>query len=439
MHATRSALLPPGPTSPMLETLRYMRDPIAYYAQRRRAYGDPLTLPTLNGPLVVTGHPEGARTIFSLGEDETEAWLPEILGTLVGERSVIVMSGERHRRERKLLNPHFHGARMRAYGRLMQDVAREVSAAWPVGVPFDVRPHLQAISLRIILRAVFGLDDPDQMRETEAATVRYVARGNRPTVVFPKLRADLWGLGPWAGFLRARTHYHALVELQIRRRRAAAGEDILSMLLAARYEDGSAMSDAHIRDELVTLLTAGHETTAQMLSWALAELLRSPAVLDRLRAELRALGPDPEPEQIAASPYLDAVCCETLRRRPINAEVPRVLRKPITLLGHALPAGTAVATSVPLLHSRQDLYPQPELFRPERFLTRKFSPFEFVSFGGGARRCLGAAFAMYEAKLVLYELLTGLSLRLADTRPAVAQFFGITMGPRGGVPVVRTA
>jgi cytochrome P450 len=207
-------------------------------------------------------------------------------------------------------------------------------------------------------------------------------------------------------------------------------------MMSARYEDGSAMSDNELRDQLHLLLFAGNDTTATALSWAFYRLDRQPEERARVLSEIEALGPHPEPDALTSLPYLDAVCQETLRIHPVAADVGRLVQKPLPMMGFTVPAGTMISTSVLLLHDRDDLYPEPRRFRPDRFLTRKFSPFELIPFGGGPRRCIGAAFAMYEMKLVLATLLRAYRFRLVKDAPVRCVRRGITMGPKGGIPMI---
>lgn len=440
--APNPSQLPPRGGPALVEVLRYLRDPEGYCAARLRRDGDPFCVASLNGDVVITNHPDSIRQVYALSDDEYYLWQAELIAGIVGKGSVLALEGDAHKRERRLLNPPFHGQRMRAYGRLMRELTHQVMRACPLGEELDARRAMQSISLRVILRAVFGVSEPERVQRFEEASLRFMARANHPMSFFPFLRKEFGGIGPWAEFRKAWTHFTALLAEQ--RQLAAqspAQEDILSLLVNARYDDGSRMSDDQIRDELITLLIAGHETTATSLSWALYALHGQPALLGRLREELvrKGLGPDADPEQVAGNAYLEAVCNETLRRYPIVAEVFRRIKAPLTLGRYTLPAGTSVATSILMLHKRHDLYPQPEVFRPERFLERRFTPWEFAPFGGGSRRCVGAAFALYEMKIVLHALLTGYELSLATTKPIQPVMYGLTMGPKGGVPIRITA
>ncbi len=438
MYATpitpRSHDLPPGPKATIRHTLLFVRDPYEFFDAQYRRYGDPCTLWTRQGPLVITGDPELARAVFTLPPEAVEPWGTELLGAFLGPRSVIMSGGERHRRDRKLLTPPFNGARMRAYGKIIVEATREETRGWGAGWEGSVQSITTAVSLDVIVRAVFGIDQAGR-RERAAAIVKRDVEAMVPSILFlPPLRHTFLGLGPWSRFTRARSDLDALLygEIAAKREPAARGEDILSLIVAARYDDGSAMSDSEVRDQLITLLAAGHETTATALAWALFWTHKDPAIAADLRAELAPLGPDPEPEAIVGLPLLDAVCLETLRLHPIVSDVARRLRAPMRLGRYELPVRAGVGVTTRTLHANARLYPDPDAFVARRFLGAKPSPFGYAPFGGGSRRCLGAAFAMYEMKLVLATLLASFDLELLDRNAAPVRR-NITMGPRGGV------
>jgi cytochrome P450 len=323
---------------------------------------------------------------------------------------------------------------MRAYGRLIIDVTREETRGWKAGWESSVHPTTTAISLDVIVRAVFGIDQAGK-RERAGSIVKKDVESMVPSIMFlPRLRRALFGLGPWSRFTRARRELDELLYREIADRRGApkVGEDILSLILAARYDDGSAMTDQEVRDQLITLLAAGHEATATALAWALYWTHRDPSLAAELRAEIAALGPDPEPDAIAALPLLDATCLETLRLHPIVPDVARRLRAPMTLGRYTLPARTGIGVTTRTLHSNPALYPRPAEFDAKRFLGTKPPLFGYALFGGGSRRCLGAAFATYEMKLVLATLLSTFDLTLLDQN-AVPFRRNLTMGPRGGI------
>jgi cytochrome P450 len=294
----------------------------------------------------------------------------------------------------------------------------------------------QWISLEVIIRAVFGVQDPAHIEVLRAALIELVAATVPSLLFFPWLRRPWGGLSPFVRYDRAIKRVEALIYGEIAARRAQpdeAREDILSLLLAARDEAGEGMRDQELRDELLTLLFAGHETTGIALAWASYWLHRNPGSLERLRAEIDALGDSPDPEVIARLPYLDAVCNETLRLHPIVPDIPRMLARPLEVGGHHLapPLGVAVATT--LIHRRESLYPEPDLFRPERFLERRFTPFEYLPFGGGHRRCIGAAFATYELKIVLATFIRHARLDLAEPGVVKVARRNVVLGPATGV------
>jgi cytochrome P450 len=384
-----------------------------------RRYGDPFTLPVIHTTWVITGDPEEARRIFTADPETFGPMAGEEARFMVGAASFPMLEGEQHLASRRLLAPPFHGARMRAFGQIMADSAVRVLSGMPPGAEFKAQDTGQAISLDVILEAVFGVSDPERKAKFRRSIMELLNSQPGLLVILRPLQREFGGFGPFARFMRRKRALDALLaeELAQRRRAASDGPDILHMMMAARRADGSAMSDDELRDQLFFLLLAGHETSAVSMAWALYELHRHPSALDRLLAEIEAAGPDAEPDAIAALPYLDAVCQETLRIHPLLSFVPRLLRRPFELKGYRLPVGVNVAVGIGLVHAREDLYPEPARFRPERFLERKFSPFEFLPFGGGTRRCLGAAFALYEMKIVLAAILRDHRFTLLDTGP----------------------
>jgi cytochrome P450 len=436
---TRMNHLPPGPRSALLTTLAYLRDPYGTLLDARR-HGDPHGWPTFLGNMVVTSDPAGVRALFSAEPDTFLAMGAELLGPLLGESNLILLSGERHRAMRKLQMPPFHGARMRTYGQLIVDTAEAHTERWSGLDSIPVHRTMQEISLEVILRAVLGLHDAAAREELKAAILALIA-ALKPSFMFAKvLRRPLGGLSPWARFVRCRQHATSLfaAELRARRESQEPRDDILSLLLSARYEDGTALSDDELMTQMMNLIVAGHETTASTLAWAFQHIHRAPAVRARLVEELRALPASPlDPETVAHLPYLDAVCSETMRLTPVVTLVGRQLRQGMTLQGYELPAGGHVGIAILQVHRRPELYPEPEVFRPERFLERTFSPFEYLPFGGGARRCIGAAFAVYEMKLVLATALRKFDLRLASAAPFQVAVRNTTVGPREEIRMTR--
>jgi len=439
MRAMSEPSLPPGPRSKLGATAGYARNPLQYFLAAAKKYGDPFLMRTMFGTWFVTGHPEAIRTVYGADPSIYDSFIGDALAAIAGEHSLVVIQGERHRKERKLLMPHFHGQRMRAHGERIREIALRHAAAWPAGAPFVLHDSLALISMDVIIELVFGVHAPERIAQFRDALLARDAATSPMIVFFKGLRRRFGGLGPWARFQRAARRLDDLFLAELAARRGGDGErdDILQQLLGARYEDGAPMPDRAILDELITVAIAGHETTAITLAWAFYWIARDPAVRARLLDELAALGPEPAPEAIASLPYLEAVCHETLRLTHPGTDIMRQLNRPLKVLDYELPAGVGINTCIPLLHRREDLYPEPDRFRPERFLERTFSPFEFVPFGGGHRRCLGAAFAMYEMKLVLATLLPRFPLRLARDQALAPVRWNVFMAPKGGVRVIR--
>lgn len=299
--------------------------------------------------------------------------------------------------------------------------------SWALGEPFALRSHTQRITLAVILRAVFGIRGEERFRRAAALVGEFADRADLITQI-PVLRRDLGPFSPWRRFVRSRDALDEFIYEEIEARRAEEGEhdDVLSLLLRAEHDDGSPMSDRELRDELVTVLGAGHETTATALAWAIERLLRNPEVLERLRESIAAGEDD----------YLDATIHETLRARPVIVDVARKLNQPMSIGGHQVAAGTIVVPAITALHYREDLFPEPQQFRPERFLDAKVDNYAWIPFGGGVRRCLGAAFAQYEMRVILREILERTELRAPDSRPERVRPRNITLAPGKGTQVV---
>jgi cytochrome P450 len=349
-----------------------------------------------------------------------------------------VSSGAKHRRDRKLLTPPFNAGAMRAYDAAIAEAAEEAAQRVQPGQRFSMLGMTQEIALDVIIRVVFGVEGRERVEEMRAAVLKLIESLSPLIFIFPWTRRNFGGIGPWARFKRAIGAHDDLLLSEIQRRRALAGErsDILSLMLRARYDDGSGMSDLELVEQLRGLLFAGHETTAVTLACAFHWLHHEPEVLGKLLSELDTLGEDADADALASLPYLDAVCLEALRLNPPVVDTGRAAREPFKLLDYTIPAGEGMNPSPLLLHMRADIYPEPERFRPERFLERKYSPFEYIPFGGGARRCLGAAFAMYEMKIALGTVLRKYRLRSLSAKRIAFVRRGLTLGPRGGVPMM---
>jgi cytochrome P450 len=419
---------------------QWIARPIPFLTSVSHRYGDFFTLRFVVGPIVFVADPQAIKQVFRGDPDVFHAGEANAtpLEPLMGRNSVLLLDGPEHLRQRKLMLPSFHGERMQRYGALMQEIAEREIGRWPIGQPFGLRPRTQAITLEIIMRTVFGIEDAERLARLSERLGAMLDIGMQSralaAIAIPPVRKTI-GRGLWKRFLRLRAAADAEIYDEIVRRRQATDieqrEDVLSILLQAHDEDGRPMTDQELRDELMTLLVAGHETTATTLAWAFDLLLRHPAELERLNAEIEAgEGTD----------YLDAVIKETLRIRPVLPGVVRVLTAPVQLNGFELPAGVRVAPNIYLTHRRPDVYPEPERFRPERFLGDGGpDTYSWIPFGGGIRRCLGASFALYELKIVIPAILRGVQLRAAGTEPERIRRRAITFVPEHDAQVVVEA
>ena len=438
--------LPPSlPLPAPLQTLFWIRRPTDFMELCQRRYGHAFQLKLLPFGFSMFSDPESIRTLFAAKVDEMHAGeVNRILRVVVGESSVLLLDGPEHMRHRKLLLPSFHGERMRFYGETMAAITRVAIASWREDEAFSLHPHTQEITLQIILRTVFGADEGEELQTLSRQIKHMLApaehRISLPIMIYMSTHPSLETRAPFKWLLQRREATDRLLYRQIADRRRDPGarerQDVLAMLMHARDEHGEPLTDRELRDELMTALAAGHETTATALAWAFERILSTPGVYAKLREELAAIGGESAaPEKIAALPYLDATIKEVLRLRPVIPVVGRVLREPTTLGGYELPAGTAVGACIYLAHRNPDVYPEPEAFRPERFLNAPPDPVSWLPFGGGIRRCIGAQFATYEMKIVLGTMLASCNFELAQNTPARTFRRAITFWPEGGTRV----
>lgn len=428
--------LPPGPKGSLRPTLQLIRNPRAALEGWVRDYGDPFLLSAMNGPVVVTGREDLIRVIHGQDPALYAPFASATIDPLMGSGSMLILEGETHRRERRLLMPMFHGDRMREYGESMQQCALERFESNRQRGNILTLKMMTEISLEVIVRTIFGGSDQGTVRQLMHASSRLVASASPLLFFSAKTHFSFLGLSPWDRWNKARSRLHQLLNQVIDQHQAAGGvgDDILSMLCAATYEDGQPITREHIHAELITFLFAGHETTALTLTWAVYHLLRHPEVLAKLHEELDELD-DNSPAQLAAAPYLKAVVQETLRVHPIVTETLRKLKAPLELDGYHLPAGIAVAPATVIAHYNANVFEEPEQFRPERFVERSYTPFQYMPFGGGHRRCIGAAFASYELAIVLGTLFKRFRFELIDEAPVVPKRRNVTIGPSTTVPV----
>ncbi|NJL63315.1 MAG: cytochrome P450 [Methylacidiphilales bacterium] len=447
--------LPNGPQSPaILQMLQWIATPMSFMEACAKRYGDIFTL-NLIIPIVIVSNPQALQQILTSDTKEFAApsdWNKQF-ETLLGKNSLIMLSGEAHKRQRQLLTPAFHGEMMQTHANTIRNITENLIRDWQVDESFStqdssgtqLRTQMQVITLRVIMQAVFGLYEGDRAKELERIIgVMMDSGANSPLralfLYYPALQRDLGKLTPWGTFLRRREYVNELIYAEIAERRQnfdASRTDILSLLIAARDENGEVMSDEELRDELMTLLTAGHETTATALTWALYWIHKFPSVRYKLLEELRSLGNEFDINAINKLPYLNAVCNETLRIYPVGMlTFPREVKEAVNLCGYDLEPGTVLMGSIYLTHQREDIYPEAKIFNPERFLERQFSPYEFLPFGGGVRRCIGNVFALFEMKIVLTIILSQLDLELVTKQDVKPQRRGLVTGPNQEIHLV---
>jgi cytochrome P450 family 110 len=432
----------------LLQQIQWVADPLGYMDQAAQHYPDLFTANIIKAevPFVFVSEPKALQAILTSDRSTYAALgsLNRILSPVVGDCSLLLIDGERHKRRRQLLMPAFHGDRIKTYSELIQTITQQVFDQIPVGQPFLARSITQSISLQVILKAVFGVATGDRAQQLQRMLTIisdvFCSPLSSSPLFFPMLQFDWGHWSPWGRFLRDRQRMDDLIYREIRDRRDRPNpdrNDILSMLMATQDETGQPLSDQDLRDELVTLMFAGHETTATALAWALYWVHHLPDVQEKLRHEL-ATADLSDPTTVLRLPYLSAVCNETLRRYPVALlTFPRVVQEPTQLLGHELSRGTAIMGCIYLTHQREDLYPNAQQFQPERFLTRQYTPYEFLPFGGGVRRCIGEALAQLELKLALTTILSRYNLTLVSQKPERAARRGVTLAPASGIPMKR--
>ena len=433
--------LPPGPRLPrIVQTLGFIVSPARYMSWARRRYGDVVTMSTMFDPrFVMVYDPEAVKQVFQGPPEQLRAGEANaLLGPILGERSVLVLDGDEHIRQRRLMLPAFHGRRMKAYESIMREATDREIDSWPVGEPFELLPSMQALTLDVIMRAVFGVEEGRRYTDLHRALREMIAPISRPVSMIALMmlfdRSGRRGSRRLREFEERRERVDSLIFDEIARRREVADlaerEDVFSTLLLARDEDDRPMTDQEIRDELVPLLVAGHETTATGLAWTFDLLLHDERVRTRALAAV-AEGDDG---------YLDAVAKESLRIRPVIPGIGRKVRgAPFELRGYTIPPGVEINPSIVMLHARADSYPGPRDFRPERFLEE--SPpdtYTWIPFGGGVRRCIGASFALFEMRVVIRRVLERAALAAIETERDTVERRGITLVPKRGVRVRQT-
>ena len=437
------------PLSALRQTANWIARPYDFLDECARNYGDTFTMKLVGfPPLVFLSNPQAIREIFAADAKQFDAGRSNgILQSLLGSNSLVLLDGDRHQRQRKLLLPPFHGEKVKSYGETICQITKKVGSQWQPNQPFLASKVMQDITLEVILQAVFGLREGKRYQQLKPLLASLLDLTGSPLrssfLFFPWLQQDLGGWSPWGKVVRQRKQIYNLLQAEIDERRSQSsvtGNDVLSLMLLAKDEAGQPMTDSELKDELMTMLIAGHETTATVLAWALYWIHKLPTLKAKLLEELNGLNDNTDPMAIASLPYLTAVANESLRIYPIVPIVfPRFAKQEVTINGRTFPAETTLVPCIYLLHHREDLYPQSKEFRPERFLERQLSAWEFIPFGGGNRRCLGYALAMLEIKLVLATILTDFPLKLADDRLVKPRRRGLTIATSNGIPLVVTS
>ncbi|MDR9403746.1 MAG: cytochrome P450, partial [Halothece sp. Uz-M2-17] len=376
---------------------------------------------------------------FQLGK------ITHVFRPFTGDKSLIMLNGKDHLRQRKLLIPPLHGKRMHFYQNVICELTEEVLPTLPKNQPFSSRKLMAQITLKVILRVVFGLKEGSRCQKLEKLISELLEAITNPLYsslfFFPPLQIDLGKYSPWGHFVRKQSAIDNLIYAEIQDRRQqdySQQTDILSLLLSAEDENGNGMSDQELRDQLITLLFLGHETTASSLAWMFYWVYSSPDVWSKLCTEMQPFGSSPSPQALINLPYLEAICKETLRLYPIALiSQPRVVRETIQLHYQSFSPETILVPCIYLAHHREETFSDHHRFRPERFLENQFSAYQYFPFGGGNRACIGAAFSLYEMKLIFGTIFANLQLKLASQPPVQPVRRGITIVPSGGVMLVN--
>lgn len=418
-----------------MQTLRWVFRPLAFMEENRRRLGDSFSVRFVGfeRPMVMISDPRAIKALYT----ERAHGLPPgrniTLEPILGSRSLLLLEGAEHISRRKLMLPPFHGERMRSYEPIVDEIVAAEIDSWPLGEEFPIHSRMQRVTLEVILRVVFGVGRGPRLERLRNMLTTVLQQTASPSTQLVALATRRFGGGPFAKFEGQLKAVDELLFAEIAEHRLKDDleerDDILSALILARFEDGEGMRDQELRDQLMTLLLAGHETTATALAWTFDLLLRHPPQLQRLRETLESGEDD----------YLRATISESLRLRPVIPLAGRRLAKELSADGLTLPAGTDVTPAIWLAHTRPDVYPEPYAFKPERFLDEPPDTYAWIPFGGGVRRCIGAAFAEFEMRIVLREVLTRCELHKASPEPERIGRRNITLSPRDGTPVVITA
>ncbi|HEY4181310.1 MAG TPA: cytochrome P450 [Kofleriaceae bacterium] len=442
--ASERISFPPGPKEPAwVQTATYARDPVGALEKWAARHGDLFTVRIVGmPPLVFAAAPAELRQIFTASPDDLLAGQANgQIQPIVGARSILTLDGQEHHRHRRMMLPPFHGERMATYAETIREVTERAMATWPTEKAFALLPHMLQVTLEVILRTVFGIEQPTRVAQFSDQFSELIARWSSPLLPMLALYGvDPIRLAPWLPVSRKKRALDTALRAEIARRSEATGTDIFSLLLSACDEEGKPLTPEELRDELVTLMIAGHETSATTLSWVFERLLVHPKILEKVLDELDTIIVDDRVDlrQLDKLVYLDAVLKETLRQRPILAFIARVAAVPFEIANYRVPAGTYLCPAIHLAHRRTEAYPQPDVFDPERFVGKKTDAYSFLPFGGGGRRCIGMAFSMLEMKVILATVLSQVSLRLEGNKALGRTLRGVAVTPVGGTRVIKS-
>ncbi|MDY7022915.1 MAG: cytochrome P450, partial [Cyanobacteriota bacterium] len=423
----------------LLQTLQIIAQPTRFLEQCANKFGDCFTLRVLglnSPPIIFFSNPEAIETIFNTGANKFELGkITQVFQPLTGSQSLIMQDGKHHQRLRKLLMPPLHSKQLPAYGQTICNLTFKATQNWTPGTVISIRDYTAKIALEVILKVVLGLPENQRYWQLKSLIKTYLEGVNKPLnsiqFFFPPLQQNLGQWSPWGKFINQRQQIDELIYAEIAERRTKPlGDDILSLLILAQDEDGQTLTDQELRDQLITLLLLGYDTTASALAWAFYWVHRYPYILNRLVQELNSLGENLNPMEIAQLPYLQAVCQETLRIHPIALiSQPRVVKETVKIENYQFKPGTILVPCIHLAHHHSQTYPNSKQFNPNRFLERKFSPYEYFPFGGGSRSCIGMALSMFEMKLILATILSNYQLALNPNHVVKAVRRGITIVP----------
>lgn len=439
--------LPDGPKiSPFLQSIKWVTEPYEFLDDCTKRYADLYTMRLLGfPPMVMVSNPKGIEEIFIADSQSFDAGSGnEYIRPLFGDNSVALLDGEPHKRERKLLMPPFHGKKIQSYADSICQITQKVASQWQTNKSFVTIDTMQEITLEVIIQVVFGLTEGERYEQIKILLIEWMDSIGTPVgagLLFLKFLQKDWGQwSPWGKLMHSQRKIYDILKTEIKERRANIenqGNDILSLMLSATYSDGQPITEEHLCSEMLTMLAAGHESTANSLTWAFYWIHSLPEVREKLVQEIDKLGENPNSIELSKLPYLTAVCQETLRISPAFLHgAARTAKSTIEIMGHKFEAGTTLVASIYSTHHREDIYPNPKQFLPERFIDRNYSPYEFIPFGGGSRLCVGYALAMLEMKLVLGTVLSRYQLALANNQPVKPKRRGPAVSPSDGVPMI---